>query len=138
VLSTQFDVEATSRQLNQLRDDVDELLTRLSVAESTWSHWLTGVSDEYQASARNMLHYWAIRQCDLRDLQARLSANGLSSLGRSEPHVEATLLLVRSAICAMLATSGNSPLCPACASIRAPNYCGTERRTCWDRNRPIA
>ncbi len=100
--STQIDVEATSRQLNQLRDDVDELLTRLSVAESTWSRWLTGVSDEHRSSARNMLHYWAIRQCDLRDLQARLSANGLSSLGRSEPHVEATLLLVRSAICAML------------------------------------
>ena len=46
-----------------------------------------------------MLHYWAIRQYDLRDLQARLSAYGLSSLGRSEPHVEATLLSVRSAIC---------------------------------------
>ena len=37
-----------------------------------------------------MLHYWAIRQCDLRELQARLAAYGLSSLGRSEPHVEAT------------------------------------------------
>jgi hypothetical protein len=120
VLSTQFDVEATSRQLNQLRDDVDELLTRLSVAESTWSHWLTGVSDEYQASARNMLHYWAIRQCDLRDLQARLSANGLSSLGRSEPHVEATLLLVRSAICAMLGDVWQQPAVPGVRIDRGP------------------
>jgi pyruvate kinase len=62
VPSTQIDVEATNRQLNQLRDDVDELLTRLSVAESTWSRWLTGLADEHRASARNMLHYWAIRQ----------------------------------------------------------------------------
>ena len=88
MLSTQIDVEATSRQLNQLRDDVDELLTRLSVAESTWSRWLTGVSDEHRASARNMLHYWAIRQYDLRDLQARLVAYGLSSVGRSEPRIQ--------------------------------------------------
>jgi pyruvate kinase len=57
-----------------------------------------------------MLHYWAIRQCDLRDLQARLAAYGLSSLGRSEPHVEATLLLVRSAICAMLGEVWQPPL----------------------------
>ncbi len=56
-----------------------------------------------------MLHYWAIRQCDLRDLQTRLAAYGLSSLGRSEPHVEATLRLVRSAICAMLGDAWQQP-----------------------------
>jgi pyruvate kinase len=56
-----------------------------------------------------MLHYWAIRQRDLRDLQARLAAYGLTSLGRSEPHVEATLLLVRSAICAMLGDTCQQP-----------------------------
>lgn len=49
-----------------------------------------------------MVHYWSLRQHDLRDLQSRLSAYGLSSLGRSEPHVEATLTSVRSAINAML------------------------------------
>ena len=59
--STQIDVDATSRQLNQLLDEVDKLLTRLSAAESTWSRWLTGVAPEHRSSARNMLHYWAIR-----------------------------------------------------------------------------
>src|ERR1700739_3160625 len=57
-----------------------------------------------------MLHYGAIRQCDLRDLQARLAAYGLSSLGRSEPHVEATLLFVTSAICAMLGDGWPPPI----------------------------
>ena len=118
--STQIDVEAISMQLNQLREDVDKLLTRLSVAESTWSRWLTGVSAEHRSSARNMLHYWAIRQCDLRDLQARLSAYGLSSLGRSEPHVEATLLLVRSAICAMLRDVWQQPAVPAVCIDQVP------------------
>jgi len=110
VPSTQIDVDTTSRQLNQLLDEVDKLLTRLSAAESTWSRWLTGVAPEHRSSARNMLHYWAIRQYDLRDLQARLVAYGLSSLGRSEPHVEATLLLVRSVISAMLGNGWQPPI----------------------------
>jgi pyruvate kinase len=110
VPSTQSDVETTNRQLTQMRDDVDDLLKRLSAAESSWSRWLAGVAPQYRSSARNMVHYWAIRQCDLRDLQARLGAFGLSSLGRSEPHVEATLHLVRSAICAMLGDVWHQPV----------------------------
>jgi pyruvate kinase len=96
------DDTTTSRELNQLRDDADELLKRLSAAERLWSRQLARVANAHRPSARNMVHYWAIRQFDLRDLQCRLSARGLSSLGRSEPHVEATLTSVRSAITAML------------------------------------
>jgi hypothetical protein len=84
VPNTQIDVATTSRQLSQLRDDVDHLLARLATAESLWSCWLTGVATQNLSSSRNMLHYWAIRQSDLRDLQARLAAYGLSSLGRSD------------------------------------------------------
>lgn len=106
--SSQADREAiTSRQLTRLRDDVDELLDQLSAAERTWSRQLARVADEHRPSARNMVHYWAIRQIDLRELQTRLSARGLSSLGRSEQHVEATLMSVRSAITAMLGEGFN-------------------------------
>jgi pyruvate kinase len=80
VPNTKIDVEPASRQLSRLRDDVDVLMTRLAAAESLWSWWLAGVVIQNQSSARNMLHYWAIRQRDLRDLQARLAAYGLSSL----------------------------------------------------------
>ncbi len=57
-----------------------------------------------------MVHYWAIRQHDLREVQARLSRYGLSSLGRSEPHVEATLVSVSAAINAMLGESFHPPV----------------------------
>ena len=101
--SLQTDRDAiTTRQLAQLRDDVDELLEQLSAAEHTWSRQLARVADEHRPSARNMVHYWAIRQVELRELQTRLAVRGLSSLGRSEQHVEATLMSVRSAITAML------------------------------------
>ncbi|CAN5880494.1 pyruvate kinase [soil metagenome] len=108
--STQIDADITTAQLTQLRDDVDELLTKLAGAESLWSWWLRGVAAVHLSSARNMLHYWALRQGDLRGLQARLSAYGLSSLGRSESHVQATLLSVKSAIDAMLGDRWQQPL----------------------------
>jgi pyruvate kinase len=39
------------------------------------------------ASARNLVHYLALRRHDHRGLQQRLAELGLSSLGRAEPHV---------------------------------------------------
>ena len=88
-------------RLGRLHGEVERLLARLSEAESSWSQWIDQVVPEYRCSARNLVHYWAIRQVDLRGLQAQLAAFGLSSLGRSEPHVQATLRLVAAAIAAM-------------------------------------
>ncbi len=96
-------------QLLRLEHEVNQLLANLGEAESLWSQWLTEVAAEQRISARNLVHYWAIRQSDLRDLQSRLAAFGLSSLGRSEAHVEATLSLVHSAIGAMLGNGWRPP-----------------------------
>lgn len=41
---------------------------------------------ENRASAGNLLHYLALRRHDIRELQERLAALGLSSLGRTEAH----------------------------------------------------
>jgi len=45
----------------------------------------------YRRSAGNFLHYLALRQRDIRSLQDDLSALGLSSIGRAEGHVLATV-----------------------------------------------
>ncbi len=42
-------------------------------------------------SAQNLIHYLAVRRHDIRDLQQDLSILGLSSLGRMEAHVMASL-----------------------------------------------
>lgn len=42
-------------------------------------------------SARNLAHFLALRSFDLRDVQERLAALGLSSLGRAEPQVLASV-----------------------------------------------
>jgi pyruvate kinase len=103
-----------------LRDDIDRLLTGLSHAETVWSQWSAAVAAEHESSARNLVHYWAIRQTDLRDLQSGLADFGLPSLGRSEAHVEATLLLVRSAIVAMLGGGWQPPESPAVQIDQGP------------------
>jgi len=101
--------DPTDSELVRLLGQLDDLLESLEAAEPEWADWLVAVAPEYRASARNMVHYWAIRQYDLRELQSRLGAFGLSSLGRSEPHVEATLRLVRSAVVAMLEDTWRPP-----------------------------
>jgi|CZKU01.1.fsa_nt_gi pyruvate kinase len=52
------------------------------------------VPPERRESARNLVHYVALRQHDLRDLQLRLSQRGLSSLSHSESCVMGSLLAV--------------------------------------------
>lgn len=52
---------------------------------------LDQVHANHQASARNLVHYLALRHRDLRPLQLRLATLGLPSLGRAESHVLATV-----------------------------------------------
>jgi len=94
--------DGTRQRLVGLLEQIDSLLSRLADAEYSWASWISAVAPEHRASARNLVHYWAIRQFDLRGLQTELALFGLSSLGRSESHVQATLAAVRSAILAIV------------------------------------
>lgn len=71
----------------------------------------------YRDSARNLLHYLALRRRDLRPLQHRLAALGLSSLGRAEAHVLATMDAV---LAVLRRLAGN----PAAAAARAGEVIG--------------
>ncbi|MBB6099840.1 pyruvate kinase [Deinobacterium chartae] len=57
--------------------------------------------DAFRPSAQNLAHYLALRRRDLRELQAELVPWGLSSLGRSEAHVMATLEAVIATLAAI-------------------------------------
>ena len=85
-----------------------ELLTELTalrhdlIAEAANSaDQLQAVHPNFQVSARNLLHYLALRRHDRRPLQERLAALGLSSLGRAEAHVLATVDAVRAVLNAL-------------------------------------
>lgn len=63
----------------------------MQACEAGFAPLLQSVDTSYQASARNLAHYLALRHHDRRDLQEWLSRVGLSSLGRAESHVMANL-----------------------------------------------
>jgi pyruvate kinase len=72
------------RELSAVRSDMLGL-------ETECEERLRSLHESQRESARNLLHYLALRRHDLRKTQQRLAARGLSSLGRSEPHVRRNL-----------------------------------------------
>ena len=67
-------------------------------------------------SAENLMHYLALRREDIRPLQDSLASLGLSSLGRSEPHVLATIDVVLHnlyLLSGQAAAAADFPLAPA-------------------------
>jgi pyruvate kinase len=68
-----------------------ELRDRAIALEQAHASELQEMDLAYQPSARNLLHYLAVRQLDLRPLQRNLVSLGLSSLGASESHILSTI-----------------------------------------------
>ena len=85
------DLESLWQQLQRIRERAEAL-------ESRFEAELQQVHPDFAASARNLLHYIALRQFDIGELQKRLAELGLSSLGRSEPHVLASINAVQHAL----------------------------------------
>ncbi len=92
--------------LEKLTQVLLDIRDRAIAFERSFESELASVAPEYRASARNLLHYLALRQHDLRDPQRELSSFGLSSLGRSEAHTLAGL----DAVLAVLHRLANRPM----------------------------
>lgn len=95
------DAEAPVLSLQELAEELRLLLRRAERAERRAAALVDAVLPEHRASARNLLHYLAVREHDLRPLQRSLSAYGLSSLGRMESIVRSWLLTVLETVSAL-------------------------------------
>jgi len=78
------EIEAALRELGAIREN-------LGADKVGPLRRLEEVHPSHRDSARNLLDYLALRRHDVRALQERLAALGLSSLGRAEAHVAATV-----------------------------------------------
>mgnify|MGYP001817742402 FL=1 len=85
------DIERTGRQLESIRNRAAEF-------EAGYADVLSEVHPLYQRSAKNLVHYLALRQVDIRELQQELAVMGLSSLGRAERNVMASIDAVQGAL----------------------------------------
>jgi len=84
--------------LPKVREAVAHLQMNASDQEAQLSAELSRLDPTYRDAGRNLAHYLALRQHDVRDLQRSLAALGLSSLGRSERCVMPTLAAVGHAL----------------------------------------
>jgi pyruvate kinase len=85
---------AGQRRVSAYRHVLRELIklrSQLCKLERRFVKPLETIHPSYRASARNLVHYVALRRHDVRRLQRHLAGTGVSSLSHSEPAVLANL-----------------------------------------------
>lgn len=94
--------------LDNLIDEISTMRAEMINLEKNRGVLLEGLHPVFQKSGANLLHYLALRHKDIRPLQKKLASLGLSSLGRTEAHVLASL----NSLLAVLSSLGQQPLSP--------------------------
>jgi pyruvate kinase len=83
-MSSPLAVRLASKTIAHLVEVVSKSRDEALGMERRFARDLALVHPAYRGSARNLLHYLALRQRDIRPMQTQLAALGLSSLGRCE------------------------------------------------------
>ncbi len=107
-------MDANTDLLTRAREALGEVVAlRCAVAEEgreVFRAWHRGIArGAFAPSALNFAHYLAVRHRDLRPLQRKLMALGVSSLGRLEGRVLASLDAVAAALAALAGEAGPRP-----------------------------
>ena len=77
--------------IEKIIDELQEVKQSMQEMAGACASLLDVLHQEHRQSSVNLLHYLALRRHDIRPLQEKLSALGLSSLGRTEAHVMASV-----------------------------------------------
>ena len=80
-----------SEVVTSIRTEMTLIRDEMYALEASEAISVNDIAPHFRSSAANLLHYLALRRHDIRPLQMKLAALGLSSLGRSEAAVLATL-----------------------------------------------
>jgi pyruvate kinase len=120
-------------------DLIDQLWTlRASMLAGEQHHTasIDRVGEHQRESARNLVHFLALRATDLREIQTRLAWLGISSLGRAESHVMASVDKVLGLLHRLTGQDwqDRSPEEPV-GSRSGPRCCTGTPAACWARIR---
>ena len=88
------DTSAQCVDLQAILEELESIRTLAKKMESDFGREIAATDPRFRESAKNLVHYAALRHFDLRPLQKKLARLGLSSLGRAEQHVDASLKAV--------------------------------------------
>jgi pyruvate kinase len=72
-------------------EELEEISRRMREMAGSCAPIMAELNQEQRLSGMNLLHYLALRRRDIRPLQDKLATLGLSSLGRTEAHVMASV-----------------------------------------------
>ena len=100
-MANSVDSQRVSNQLNSIYERALEF-------EASYASELALVHPKFRQSARNLVHSLALRQTDIRDLQEDLAVLGLSSLGRAERNVIASIEAIQTALSAISTVTNRS------------------------------
>ncbi|WP_084201365.1 pyruvate kinase [Geobacter pickeringii] len=81
-------------ELLPLIAELQELMQGMHALEEGCAPYQSAIHPQWRGSVNNLLHYLAMRRRDIRPLQDKLALLGLSSLGRAEKHVLASIASV--------------------------------------------
>lgn len=84
--------------IRRLSDQLAAICERARELESEFAEELDAVHPRFRDSARNLVHYLALRQFDISEMQEELLTLGLSSLGRAERNVIGLISAVQAAL----------------------------------------
>lgn len=101
-------------KIQGLIKDISVIIDRLELFEAKYATELSEVHPNYAKSARNLIHYRAMRKENIGPIQKKLANMGLTQLDRMEAHVMASLLYVRAILEGLL---NNEPLKKAKAEL---------------------
>jgi pyruvate kinase len=80
-----------THSLARLATELNDIRVEMLELEAAEFGKLDTLHHTQTESARNLIHYLALRRHDRRHIQEKLSLEGLSSLGRAESHVKASV-----------------------------------------------
>ena len=110
-METEYRAESVnSREIRQLLSELHAIREKLVANERKLGARLALLDPARRQSAANLIHYVTLRGADIRPLQEKLAALGLSSLGRAESHVMNTLDNVLKLLCAVAGEKHASPV----------------------------
>ncbi|WP_422857752.1 pyruvate kinase [Flagellimonas sp. S174] len=79
-------------QLVSIKNQIGTLIKTVRDQEQDNAKLIAGVCSQYLASAKNLLHYSAVRNYDLREIQTQLKELGLSRLANAEGNILESLI----------------------------------------------
>ncbi|MDH4047747.1 MAG: pyruvate kinase [Gammaproteobacteria bacterium] len=94
-------------KISRIDAQLHAICDRASYFEQKYAEDLVAVNAEFRDSARNLVHYLALRHDDIRELQENLASLGLSSLGRAERNVLPSIRMVQRALRKIAGNTGN-------------------------------